>query len=59
MCPQNSKKIAKTAITPPMVEAGLSVLAASGRLSEGPMTGDRLVVEQIYRAMTRKGRQPK
>jgi hypothetical protein len=37
-------------VTPEMIEAGLEALRASGAV-EHPISADRLVVEQIYRAM--------
>lgn len=40
----------ETDVTPDMVEAGLSVLHASGAV-EHPIEADRLVIEEIYRAM--------
>lgn len=39
-------------ITPEMVEAGLAVLEASGRLHNDRVSlGDRILVRQIYREM--------
>lgn len=43
-------------VTPQMVEAGVSVLDASGRLAEGPMSGDGLLAEQVFRAMMERHR---
>ncbi len=41
-------------VTPEMVEAGVTVLWASCAI-EHPLQADRLVVEDIYRAMYRAG----
>ena len=36
-----------------MIDAGLAVLIDSGRLIEGELLSDRLLVQQLYRAMIR------
>lgn len=41
---------AEIEITPAMIEAGYRVLCASG-VAEEPLPSDRLVVEEMYRAM--------
>ena len=38
-------------ITPAMIEAGLNVLEGSGRLIEPLLSGDELLVAQVFSAM--------
>lgn len=38
-------------ITPEMIAAGVDALVSSGRLAEGPMSGDDLLAQQVFRAM--------
>jgi len=40
-------------VSPVMIDAGLAVLIDSGRLIEGEMLSDHLLVQQLYRAMIR------
>ena len=39
-------------MTPVMIDAGLAVLIDSGRLIEGELLSDRLLVQQLYRSMS-------
>jgi hypothetical protein len=39
-------------MTPAMIDAGVAVLIDSGRLMEGELLSDRLLVQQLYRAMS-------
>ena len=49
-------------MSPEMIKAGVSVLEISGRLSEGSLSSDDLLVQEVFRAMSahcaRKWRQP-
>ena len=47
---ENELKTETVEVTPEMVEAGFQVLAASG-IADEYLGADRLLVEEIYRAM--------
>jgi hypothetical protein len=55
--PQIPQKAEEIEVTPEMVEAAFCIFASSGAADE-PQEADKLLIEEMYRAMSARRRQP-